>query len=292
MRDQADELRQLVRQRIADGTDALVDAPFSQGAGGIDARNSGLRKIVVSAGKGGVGTTTVAVNLAVALGRLGCRTILVDADLSGADATWLCGVESKSTLHDVLSGRHTLHEVLCPGPAGIQVAPGVWSPEAVPDCSPSAQQRMLRQVDQMERHADWLIFDAGCGINHFVRQLWQAADEVLLVTTGEAVAIMDAYAAIKLFLGEMPHATVRTVVSQSRSDAEAAAVHARLATAVRRFLGMSLASAGSLPWDSAVPLAAAAGKPLVFGHAGAQATQAIEQLAEQLAFSPRPTARG
>ena len=132
---------------------------------------------------------------------------------------------------------------------------------------------MLRQLDQLERHADWAIIDAGCGLNQVVRRFWQAADEVLLVATGEAAAIMDAYAAIKLFLGELPQAIVRTVVSQSASDAEAAAVHARLATAARRFLGMSLANAGSVPRDAAVPVAATAGQPLTFAHADAPAAQ-------------------
>ena len=70
--------------------------------------------------------------------------MLVDADLSGADAALLCGIESRDTIADVLSGRRSVHEVLQPGPAGIQVVPGIWSPGAIPDCSPAAQQRLLR----------------------------------------------------------------------------------------------------------------------------------------------------
>jgi flagellar biosynthesis protein FlhG len=308
MRDQADELRLLVRQRIADGgsidrvsidnspdagvplappvlpaESAIGDEHWrSQWHSSDDQRRGVPRKIVVSAGKGGVGTTTVAVNLAVSLGRLGCRTILVDADLSGADATWLCGLESPETIADVLSGRRTTHEVLRRGPGGIQVVPGVWSPAVIPDCSPSGQQRLLRQVDQLGQYADWVIVDAGCGLNHVVRRFWEAADQVLLVTTGEAVAIMDAYAAIKLFLGEFPRTFVQTVVNQSPGDADAEAVHARLAMAARRFLGMTLTPAGSVPWDSAVALAAAAGKPLAYGHANAAAARAVDRLAEQL----------
>ena len=131
MRDQADELRELVRRRIADDTAWHASNERSLAANAGERRPSRLRKIVVSAGKGGVGTTTFAVNLAVSLGRLGCRTVLVDADLSGADATWLCGLQPLESLADVLSGRRTLDEVLQPGPGGIQVAPGVWSPAAI-----------------------------------------------------------------------------------------------------------------------------------------------------------------
>src|SRR6266404_6707380 len=177
MHDQANELRALARQWAAEAKPAA----------------GGPRKIVVSAGKGGVGTTTVAVNLAAALGRQGCRTVLVDADFSGADAAMLCGIESRDTIADVLSGRRSVHEVLQPGPGGIQVVPGIWSPGSIPDCSPAAQQRLLRELDHLGRHAEVIVLDAGSGLNHIVQRFWQAADELLVVTTVEAVSIMDAY---------------------------------------------------------------------------------------------------
>lgn len=277
MHDQADELRQLMRKWNSD----CDNGPDSSSADGVG-RADRLRKIVVSAGKGGVGTTTVAVNLAVSLARLGCRTILVDANFSGADATWLCGIEPTATIAEVLSGRRTMHEILVPGPGGIQVAPGIWSPAAVPDCSPSRQQRLLHQLDLLGRFADWAIIDAGCGLNNVVRRFWQAADELLVVTTGEAVAVMDAYAAIKLFLGELPASIIRTLVNQSRSESEATAVHARLANAAQRFLGMTLLPAGQLPWDAAVALASAAGQTLLKQFDESPAAQAIDQLAERL----------
>ena len=240
------------------------------------------RKLVVSAGKGGVGTTTVAVNLAVALARAGMRTILCDADLSGADATWLCGVEARHSIADVFSGRRTVHEVLQGGPNGIQVVPGVWSPSAVPDCSPNAQERLLRELDQLGRHAEWIVIDAGSGLNHVVRRFWQAADRLLLVTTPEAVSIMDAYAAVKLFVAEQPRVPVHTLVNQAPNDEVALAVHTRLAEAAQRFLGLTLQAGGSLPWDAAIALAAAAARPLGPDQSDSAAATAIRTLAETL----------
>ncbi len=245
------------------------------------ARNA-PRKLVVSAGKGGVGTTTIAVNLAVALARNGWRTILCDADLSGADATWLCGIDASHSIADVLAGRRTVHEVLRPGPDGIQIVPGVWSPTAVPDCSPSAQERLLRELAQLGRHAEWIVIDAGSGLNHVVRRFWQAADRLLLVTTSEAVSIMDAYAAIKLFAAEEPRPTIHTLVNQSPNQEVAAAVHARVSKAASRFLGLTLQPAGSLAWDPAIALAAAAARPLNPGEANSAAAGAIRTLAESL----------
>ena len=266
MHDQANELRLLARQWAAEARPSA----------------GGPRKIVVSAGKGGVGTTTVAVNLAAALGRQGCRTVLVDADFSGADAAMLCGIESRDTIADVLSGRRSVHEVLQPGPGGIQVVPGIWSPGSIPDCSPAAQQRLLRELDHLGRHAEVVVLDAGSGLNHIVQRFWQAADELLVVTTVEAVSIMDAYAAIKLLLAERVPATVRTVVNQSPQAEVAVGVHARIAQACQRFLGLRVDRGGSVPWDSAVALANRSGKPLVLESPEAPAARAIECIAEQV----------
>jgi flagellar biosynthesis protein FlhG len=265
MHDQADELRALARQWAAEAKP-----------------NDGPRKIVVSAGKGGTGTTTIAVNLAAALGRQGCRTILVDADFSGADVAILCGIESRDTIGDVLSGRRSVHEVLQPGPAGIQIVPGIWSPGTIPDCSPAAQQRLLRELDHLGRHAEVIVLDAGSGLNHIVQRFWQAADELLVVTTVEAVSIMDAYAAVKLLLADKAPPIVRTVVNQSPQAEVAVGVHARIAQACQRFLAMRIHRSGSVPWDPAVALANRNGKPLVLESPDSPAARAIEQITEQI----------
>lgn len=266
MNDQADELRLLARQWAAELGPAS-DAP---------------RKIVVSAGKGGVGTTTLAVNMAVAMARQGCRTVLVDADFSGADAALLCGIESRDTIADVLSGRRSVHEVLQPGPAGVQFVPGIWSPGSIPDCSSPAQQRLLRELDQLGRHADVVVLDAGSGLNHVVQRFWQAADEVLVLTTVEAVSIMDAYAAIKLLLADRASVAVRTVVNQSPQQDVAVGVHARIEQACQRFLDRRVHRGGSIPWDSAVAAANRSGRPLVLASPESPAAKEISRMAEQL----------
>src|SRR5687768_16840234 len=120
MIDQAFQLRALVRA-TAQGDAGLAFPP--------------PQKIVVCGGKGGAGATTIAVNLSIALARLGARVVLVDADMDHADVATLCQLETRDTIADVLSARRTVHEVLIRGPAGIQILAGVWSANRVPDCS-------------------------------------------------------------------------------------------------------------------------------------------------------------
>jgi flagellar biosynthesis protein FlhG len=265
MSDQAFHLRALVRAAAQADAGPALPPP---------------RKVVVCGGKGGAGATTIAVNLSIALARLGSRVVLVDADMNHADVAALCQLESRDTISDVLSSRRTVHEVLTRGPAGIQIVAGAWSATAVPDCSPAAQDRLLAELDRLGRHADLVVLDVGSGLNHVVRRFWQAADGVLLVTTPDRVAIMDAYAAIKV-LGARREIAVHTIAN--RADFQMAAhVHARINGACERFLQRSVWLAGGICDDPAVGEAAATGRPIAL-DSGCTAARDIEAIAEGLA---------
>jgi flagellar biosynthesis protein FlhG len=255
---------------------ALVRAAAQADAGGAFPPP---RKVVVGGGKGGAGTTTIAVNLSIALARLGSRVVLVDADMSHADVAAYCQLEARDTIADVLSARRTVHEVLTRGPAGIQIVAGAWSSTSVPDCSPAAQDRLLAELDRLGRHADLVVLDVGSGLNHVIRRFWQAADSVLLVCTPDRVAIMDAYAAIKVLAAnhELPVYTVA-----NRADAHTGAqVHARLNGASERFLNRSILFAGHIADDPAVGDTAASDQSLAL-DACQQAAGDIETIAEGL----------
>jgi flagellar biosynthesis protein FlhG len=271
MHDQADQLRALVRKAMHCDARLVSQAP---------------RKIVVCGGKGGVGCTTIAVNLAIGLARQGARTVLVDADMNRADVAKLCHLETRDTLADVLSGRRTVHEVLHPGPAGVQVLVGAWSGRNVPDCSPRAQERLIRELDCLGRHADVVVLDVGSGLNQVVRRFWHSADCVLLVTTSDKIAIMDAYAAIKMLCADRGELHVHTLVN--RADGSTAAdVHARIDQACRRFLNRMVAPAGHIVEDARIVDAASAGRPFILDGAGAEAAGQIETLADYLLAQAR-----
>jgi flagellar biosynthesis protein FlhG len=267
MNDQADELRQLARQ-------TALERPVA---------DAGPRRIAVSGAKGGVGATTIAVNLAVALARQGHRTILVDAHLQRPDVAKLCLLEERDTISDVLAARRTVHEVLQVGPPGVSVLPGASTAEPVVDCSPSAQQRLLEQLAGLGPFADAIVMDVGSGLSHTARRFWIAADIVLLVTTGEVASVMDAYAAIKVLLGNDTSVPVRTLANMVPTSLVAAEVHGRIAQASHRFLGRRIEPAGYVPSDPAVIAAAQAGRPFMVLSPDCHASQHIEAVAVQLA---------
>ncbi|HEX5444245.1 MAG TPA: P-loop NTPase [Pirellulales bacterium] len=270
MLDQAERLRSLMRAE---------SRPAAPGA-------ARPQLVVVAGGKGGVGTTTLAVNLAVALNRGGHRTVLVDGDLGKADAASLCGTREVYHIADVLAGRRGLHEALQLGPAGVQVLPGAWATGHVTDCAPEAQDRLLRELARLESHADQVVLDAGNGEGRVVQRFCQAADRVLLVTSTDDASVMNAYAAIKLLRAVDAQPAIQLVVNLAHDAAEAKQIHDRLAHACRRFLGFELPLAGSLSHAAEVVEAGRRRHPFVLANPLATSSAQIEQLAAILSTHP------
>ena len=240
---------------------------------------------MVASGKGGTGTTTIAVNLAVAMERHRLRTVLVDADLQGGDAAILCGLEQRYSLADVLDARRTIREVLQPGPGAVQVVPGVWGRERLPDYPAAVGKRLLAEFEGLAGHADLLLLDGGKSPNRAIQQFWHAADLMLVLTTPETSSIINTYALIKMLAEDYPAVPIRLLVNLAPTAEVAQDVWRRLAEACRRFLGIPLTSAGHLPADPHVAASAAAGEPFVIAAPCRAATQHLSRLADALAAS-------
>jgi flagellar biosynthesis protein FlhG len=266
--DQANDLRKLVIHSVRGVTSPDVPPP---------------KLVVVAGGKGGVGTTTVAVNLAAALAREGSRVVLVDADFAGPNVAELCGLDGAYGAADVLAGRRTVHEVLLRGPIGIQVLPANRTRVEAADCTPQAQDRLLAQLQSLGAHADYVIVDAGSGNGRAMRRFWDAADAVLLVVQPDSVAVMDAYTLVKLTCNENPpRAAVAVVVNGAEEPTIAADVCQRLDRACRRFLGLTVSSTSGIPSDPSVSQAASQRRPLMLQAPTSPAAAAFARLAEAL----------
>lgn len=276
MRDQANDLRELVRRQ-------------SRRAASTEAGRPAL--IAVTGGKGGVGTTTLAVNLAVALARARQRTVLVDADLDGGDASLLCRLKERSTVADVLSARRTVREVLQPGPGGIHVVPGVWGLDRPPEDTPAARQRLLEGLAGLERQADFLIVDSGNGLRPMVESCWEAATAVLLVATPELSAVMGAYASVKAMSSGNLLVPIHLVVNRAPDEDAASDAHQRIAQACLRFLAMPVTSSGWVADDPQVAICGGEGRPFGIAAPECQAARQIDQLARSLVAIARRNPR-
>jgi flagellar biosynthesis protein FlhG len=154
--------------------------------------------VVIASGKGGVGKSTLAANLSVALGQRGARVLLVDADFAQASLDLLLGLHPRHDLQHVFAGEKTLEEIAVTGPRGVTLIPAASGAPELADLDDVRLEFLLRGLTQLESGADLMVIDTASGVSRAVTSLCLAADLVLLVTTPEMPAFSDAYAMIKL----------------------------------------------------------------------------------------------
>jgi len=291
MSDQADGLRQRVLARS--GATALADPP-KMASRPREAPPS-ARSLLFTSGKGGVGTSNLALNLAIALGQLGQRVVLVDADLGLANIDLLCGLTPPCDLGDVLMGDRPLAEAVVDGPGGIRIVPGAHGMRTLCEVLGDGPARLVAELEALEAGADFLIVDAGSGLGPSVSTLAAAADQVTVVTTPEPTSVADAHAAIGRFRRAAAGApSIRALVNQVSDAAEAADVLARLEASSRQFLGVVVTPLGHVRLDPHVPRAVRARRPFLTEYPQAIASRGVRRLARALIEErqPRPARPG
>ncbi len=210
------------------------------------------RAIAVTSGKGGVGKSNIAVNLAVCLAQQGMKVCLLDADLGLANVDVLCGLTPKRTLEHVVAGKCRLVDAVMVGPGGFRLIPGASGVARMTELKAEQRYRLLRQLAALERVADVLIIDTGAGINSNVLSFASAANQVVVTTTPEPTSMTDAYSMIKVLVRRRPGADVQLLVNMASSEEEAQAVHRRMDRVCRTFLQRPLSYLGALPRDPVV----------------------------------------
>lgn len=238
--------------------------------------------IAVTSGKGGVGKSNVAVNLAIKLSAAGKSVLLLDADLGLANADVLCNVDLPYNLSHVISRKKDLHEVIFKAPGGFRLVGGASGLARMADLADHERQRLIDSLGQLESAADIILIDTGAGISPNVLSFTRAADSVLVVTTPEPTAITDAYAVIKVMTRDPVTGRISLLVNQAHSQGEAQAVHERISRVVKQFLQVSVLDAGFVPTDESVSQAVRRRTPFVLSNPRCPASMAIGQLAARL----------
>ncbi len=251
------------------------------------------RVVAVTSGKGGVGKTNLAVNLAVAAAASGRRVTLLDVDLGLANVDILMNLSPRYTLNHVMNGGRSLAEIVIPGPGGVRVVPGASGVPRLADLDQAGREDLLRELGDLEEDTDLLILDTGAGISRNVIAFAAAADEVVVVTTPEPTSVMDAYATIKVLSREDALGRVRLVVNQCTTRAEAEAVSRRVAGSCRQFLGLPVDRMGYVITDYHVGEAVRRRQPVVLAFPDAPASRCLRTLAGLMAGAPsRPHPAG
>ena len=233
MSDQADKLRVLIQ--------AATDVPADDGAH--------VPMVVVAGARAGVGATTVAVNLAAALADRGERVLLVDAAEHENHLAKFSAIESEleNSVADVMTGKCAVADAMASGALGMRVLASRSRRAGTADFSRQGQQRLLNALDGLGEGVDSIVVDAGHGLTSWTRRFWLRGRLVVLVSTREDSALLDAYAAMKHCSQEAIRPAVRLLVNQADSEAAVNEVQRRMNHACQRFLSLSIEALPSLP---------------------------------------------
>ncbi len=210
---------------------------------------SPVRVIAVTGGKGGVGKTSISVNLSIALAGMGKQVMLMDADLGLANVDVILGLQPKKDLSQLLNGECTLDEVIVPGPDGVLIVPGSSGMARLANLSSAEHMGLIQAFSELTRPVDVLIVDTAAGISEIVTNFSQAAQEVLVVVCDEPASITDAYAIIKVLSRNHGVDHFHIVANMVRSAEEGRRLYRKLAAVSDRFLDVVLTYMGAVPQD-------------------------------------------
>ena len=245
------------------------------------------RVIAVTSGKGGVGKSNTAINLAIEFRRKGKRVIILDADFGLANIEIMFGAVPKHNLFDLIYQGKNIKEIITWGPMEVGFISGGSGMLSLNNLSSDQRQGLGYGLTKLGELCDVLLIDTGAGVSDSVLDFVMAAPEVLLVTTPEPSAITDAYSLIKAVYGKreeresLPH--ISLIANKVVSQAEGDAVYSKLSSVTERFLGGELSFLGSIPQDTLLENAVRAQKIVFLESPASKSARAYFELANKLA---------
>nr|WP_223826263.1 MinD/ParA family protein [Spongiibacter pelagi] len=241
-----------------------------------------IQVLAITGGKGGVGKTSVAINLAVAVAKSGRRVALLDADFGLANVDVMLGLRAERTIEQVLDGDCSLRDIMLSGPAGVRIIPSASGARRLTRLNEFEQAGLIRAFDELSQQIDVLIVDTAAGIADAVLRVVSASQEILLVLCDEPSSITDAYAMIKVLNQDFQKVRFRVLVNKADSEPEARLVFEKLRGVCERFLEVSLLFVGYIPSDPALLQSVKKQRAVVDASPGSASSRAFFRLAEQL----------
>ena len=242
--------------------------------------------ITITSGKGGVGKSNMAVNLAVWFTRLGKKVIILDADFGLANVEVMFGTLPNYNLSDVIFKGMSIRDIITPGPLGIGFISGGSGVVGLNNLNREQIAFLVHNLSLLNDLCDILIIDTGAGVSDQVLEFVLASPEVILVSTPEPSSLTDSYSLMKAMYKSQKYSkegtNVHLVASKVMSETEGKAVYSKMDSVVKKFLGGDLDYLGYIAYDSSLEKAVRNQKVVSLEYPTAKSTKCFESVASKL----------
>ncbi|MDF2944970.1 MAG: hypothetical protein K0S01_3828 [Herbinix sp.] len=267
--DQAEKLRKMVKEQTAPRSVARV--------------------ITVTSGKGGVGKSSISVNLAIALSRLGNRVIILDADFGLANIEVMLGIRPQFSLADLMFRGKSLTDIITDGPDNIGFISGGSGIQELTNLTKDQIVYLIQKLVELDERADIVIVDTGAGIADSVLEFVASSSEVILVATPEPTSITDAYALLKTLNRKtdisLQDTVIKMVANRIDTYEDGKELYDKLSLVVSKFLNLKLEYLGALPQDMNVSKAVMRQKPAITLYPNSPFSKTLVEFADILCKS-------
>jgi flagellar biosynthesis protein FlhG len=272
--DQAAMLRQITGQK----KNELNASAIEKNA----VRDHKICVISITSGKGGVGKTNIAVNLAYLLAESKKKILVLDADCGLANIDLILGLTPKYNLYHVLKGEKTLKEAIINGPGGIKILPSSSGIQEMSSLSMAQKLILQDELNALQVRPDFMLIDTSAGINDNVLYFNMIANETIIVVTPEPTSLTDAYALIKVLYQRHAKKRFSLLVNMVKTPAEAKEVFLRMAQATNHFLNLAIEQLGYVSCDDNVPRAVKQQKLLAERYPDSPSVKSLREVANKL----------
>ncbi len=268
--DQAAKLRKLVREK----KEEVVKVETKKTA----------KILSVTSGKGGVGKTSLSVNIAASLGKEDLRVLLIDADLGLSNVEIMLGVTPSYTLKDVIKNGRAIEEVIINGPYNIDFISGGNGFLELAELSEIEREEILIKIHKLEELYDIIIIDTGAGISKNVTAFLTISDEIIVVTNSEPTALTDAYSIIKVITEEKLKQKIGLIINRVKNKNEYQQASDILINTAKKFLGEEIKSLGFVYEDPNVRKTIYKKTPFVIYYPNSVASDCVKEIINNLAL--------
>lgn len=246
------------------------------------------RLITISSGKGGVGKSNFALNLAINLASHGKKIAIIDADFGMANIEVLYGNVPSKSLANILNGDCTIEDIITKGPGGISLVSGGSGITELANLNDTQLEFLLETFLYLDEKYDIILIDTGAGAGERVTRMICASSETIIITTPEPTAITDSYALIKILkqLDNIPPMFI--VINRVEDKKEGEDIYYKLNRVSHRFLGLDLKLLGYLPDDDSLPKAVKKQEPVSIAFPKSEISKSISAIAKDILSAENP----